>query len=309
MKNILKFSFLIMLIACGKENNVAPTNSVGENVNLLVKPSLTDANYSATDKNHFVVRNSKKHLKKLLLFVGGSFSSPNDYTFICGHSATIGLDVISISYPNDIPAATLATSNDQFIFDNFRDEICFGNQVSNEVSVNELNSINTRTLKLVQYLKNTYPDQDWGQYLTSSNNLDWSKIIIAGHSQGAGHACYLGKKKLAERVVMFSGANDFSTYFNNPANWLTVTGLTPLNKQYALLHTQDEITSYAYQVSNLKGLGILPVSENPLLVDNLKSPFSNKQVLALNIPAISNHNSTVGGNLKLPEIWTYLLTN
>jgi len=298
-----------MLLSCSKENNISPKNSVGENIILMVKPSLTDVNYSATDKTHFVLRNSKKHLHKLLLFIGGSFSSPNDYTYICKHSATIGLDVISISYPNNIPSATLTSSNDLFIFDNFRDEICFGNQVSNEVSVSKLNSINTRTLKLIQYLNNTYPDQDWGQYLTSLNNVDWSKIIIAGHSLGAGHACYLGKKKLVERVVMFSGTNDFSTHFNNPANWLTVSGLTPLNKQYALLHTQDEIIPYAYQVSNLKGLGILSVSENPLLVDNLNSPFSNKQVLALNISSISNHNSTVGGNSKLPEIWTYLLTN
>ena len=63
------------------------------------------------------------------------------------------------------------------------------------------------------------------------------------------------------------------------------------------------------QVLNLKDLGILTLSEEPLLVDNLSSPYNNKNALSLNIPAFSNHNSTVGGNAKLPNIWTYLLTS
>lgn len=308
MKNLLKFLLIITLISCGKDDTISTDNSIGENVSMLVEPSQTDTNYPTTDKSHYVVRNTKKHLNKLLLFIGGSFSSPDDYTFIAEHAALIGFDVINISYPNNIPAASLASSDEQFIFDNYRDEICFGNQVSDVVSVDELNSINTRTLKLVQYLKTTYPEQDWNQYL-ESNNLDWEKIVIAGHSQGAGHACYLGKNRLAERVVMFSGPNDYSTHFNSPANWLSEEGLTDLNKQYALLHVNDEIISYDFQILNLKDLGILTPSEEPLLVDNLNPPYNNKNSLSINIPAFSNHNSTVGGNAKLPDIWTYLLTS
>lgn len=308
MKVLLKLLILITLISCEKDNNNLTDNSPGENVSILVEPRLTDTEYSSEDKSHYVVRNSKTHLNKLMLFVGGSFSSPNDYTFICEHAASIGLDVISISYANNITAASLASSTDSLIFDKYRDEINFGNQVSDEVSVDELNSINTRAIKLIQYLTSTYPEQDWGQYITTSNNLNWEKIVIAGHSQGAGHACYLGKKRSAERVVMFSGPNDFSTHFNSPANWLTEDGLTDISKQYALLHVNDEIISYDYQVLNLKGIGILSSSEEPLLVDNLSPPFNNKNALSINLPAFSNHNSTVGANAKLPDIWTYLLT-
>lgn len=308
MKVLLKLLILITLISCEKDNNNLTDNSPGENVSILVEPRLTDTEYSSEDKSHYVVRNSKTHLNKLMLFVGGSFSSPNDYTFICEHAASIGLDVISISYANNITAVSLASSTDSLIFDKYRDEINFGNQVSDEVSVDELNSINTRAIKLIQYLTSTYPEQDWGQYITTSNNLNWEKIVIAGHSQGAGHACYLGKKRSAERVVMFSGPNDFSTHFNSPANWLTEDGLTDISKQYALLHVNDEIISYDYQVLNLKGIGILSSSEEPLLVDNLSPPFNNKNALSINLPAFSNHNSTVGANAKLPDIWTYLLT-
>ena len=309
MKKLIKLLLIVLLISCGKEDEIPTDNSTDENVSLLVQPSQTDANYSTSDKSHFVVRNTKNHLNKLMLFIGGSFSSPDNYTFISEHAASIGFDVISISYPNNIPAASLASSDDQFAFDNYRDEICFGNQVSNAVSVDDLNSINTRTLKLIQYLHNTFPEQNWNQYLTASNNLDWKKIVVAGHSQGAGHACYLGKKRLVHRVIMFSGPNDYSTYFDRPANWLSEDGITELSKQYALLHINDEMISYDFQVLNLKELGILTSSEEPLLVDDLSPPYNDKNVLALNIPAFSNHNSTIGGNTKLPSIWTYLLTS
>jgi hypothetical protein len=309
MKKLIKLLLIVLLISCGKEDEIPTVNSTDENVSLLVQPSQTDANYSTSDKSHFVVRNTKNHLNKLMLFIGGSFSSPDNYTFISEHAASIGFDLISISYPNNIPAASLASSDDQFAFDNYRDEICFGNQVSNAVSVDVLNSINTRTLKLIQYLHNTFPEQNWNKYLTASNNLDWEKIVIAGHSQGAGHACYIGKKRLADRIVMFSGPNDYSTYFDRPANWLSEDGITVLSKQYALLHINDEMISYDFQVLNLKELGILTSSEEPLLVDDLSPPYNDKNVLALNIPAFSNHNSTIGGNTKLPSIWTYLLTS
>jgi hypothetical protein len=294
------------MLSC-KETAITTTdNVVAQNVSVLVPPNQVDVNYPATDESHYVVRNTKTHLNKLFLFIGGSFSIPKNYNLVCDHAATIGLDVISLSYPNNVAAAPLGSSSDLFIFDNYRDEVCFGNPVSNVVSVDILNSIVTRATKLLNYLKNVYPDQNWGQYLTASNTIQWSKVIVAGHSQGSGHACYLGKKNLVDRVVMFSGPNDYSSFYNAAANWLTQSGQTPLSKQYVLLHTQDEIVPYSNQLVNLRGLGLLAAAQNPLLADNLAAPYSGAHALSLNIAAISNHNSTIGANSILPAIWTYM---
>ena len=219
------------------------------------------------------------------------------------------LDVIIISYPNNVPAAPLGSCSDKFVFDNYRDEICFGNPVSDEIDVNILNSINTRTIKLLEYLHTEYPDQNRNQYLTSSNSLQWDKIIVSGHSQGSGHACYLGKRNLVERVVMFSGPNDYSTFYNKPANWISQIGDTPLNKQFSLLHTQDQIVSFSNQVEILRGLGIITSTETHTKVDNLTTTYSNSNSLSLNISAISNHNSTIGSSSILTEIWEYMLTH
>ncbi len=309
MKNILLLISFFLIISCSKNDTTETNNTTGQNISILIQPNETDTNYSSTQESHYVVRNTKTHLNKLLLFIGGSYSIPKDYNYVCDHGATIGLDVISLSYPNDVAAFSMSNSTDINGFNDFRDEICFGNQISSVVDVNVLNCITTRATKLLIYLKNNYPNENWGQYLTASNTILWNKVIVSGHSQGSGHACYIAKRFLADRVVMFSGPNDYSTYFNNPANWLSQTGLTPLSKHYSLLHSQDEIVPFNYQVTNMRSLGLLTTTENPILVDNLTAPYSNAHSMSLNISALSFHNSTVGQNSKLPNIWTYMFTS
>jgi hypothetical protein len=307
MNRLTVIGFAICLLASCKKDEVTSDNSLPQNISVLVTPQQTDNNYASTNESHYIVRNTKTHLNKLLLFIGGSYSVPKDYNYICDHAATIGLDVISLSYPNEVAAFSLSTSSDAQIFSNYREEICFGNPVSSLVDVNALNSIETRVTKLLVFLKSTYPDQNWGQYLTSVNAVQWSKVIVSGHSQGSGHACYLAKKFLTDRLVMLSGPNDYSTYFGSSASWLAQSSLTPINKYYSLLHTQDEIVPFAYQVANNKAMGLLSATESPTLVDNLSAPYANAHSLSLNIPAISYHNSTVGQNPILPNIWTYML--
>lgn len=309
MKKIAIIFSILIFLSCNKEDDQTTPVINPQNVSLLIEPVQTDSNYLRTEKKHYVVRNNQTHLNKLFLFIGGSWSLPRNYNIVCDYGASIGLDVISLSYPNNVATEPLGSSSDQFVFDNYRDEICFGNPVSDEVDVNNLNSINTRTIKLLEYLHLEYPDQNWNQYLTSSNTLQWDKIIVSGHSQGSGHACYLGKHNLVDRVVMFAGPNDYSTFYNEPANWISEIGNTPLNKQFSLLHTQDEIVSFSNQVDILRDLGVLSSTETPTLVDFLTTPYANSNSLSLNISATLNHNSTIGGNSILPEVWKYMLTH
>lgn len=309
MKNIAIIISILLLLSCNKDDDATDNASIDtQNVSLLVAPSQTDVKFSSTQKEHYVVRNPQTHLNKLLLFIGGSFSTPKNYNIICDYGATIGLDVISLSYPNNVPAATLGSSSESFVFDDYRDEICFGNPVSNAVDVDTLNSIESRAIKLLAYLHQEYPDQNWNQYLTDSNTMQWDKIIVSGHSQGSGHACYLGKKKVVDRVVMFSGPNDYSTFYDEPANWISEIGSTSLDKQFSLLHTQDQVVDFSNQVEVLRSLGLLSSTEMPILADSLTTPYANSNTLSLNISAISNHNAPIGNNSILPEIWKYFFT-
>jgi hypothetical protein len=301
MKFYLIVFFASVFLACKKDKA-----EIAQNLAITVPPIDTDIGYQASDQSHYVVRNGTIHLNKLLLFIGGSSSIPKNYNLICDHAASIGLDVISLYYSNEVPAVSVGNSTDELAFDHYRDEVCFGNQVSKNVSVDKLNSIETRTLKLLNYLAKKYPAQNWSQYLIS-NNLNWTKIIVAGHSQGSGHAGYLGKKKLVDRVLMFSGPNDYNTLLKKPGNWLMQAGKTPNSKIYALLHTKDEIVSYPNQLANLRAMGILGTDQLPILVDNLLTPMNNTRALAISFEGLSNHNATVGRNPKLPAVWSAML--
>ena len=134
---------------------------------------------------------------------------------------------------------------------------------------------------------------------------------MGGHSQGAGHACYLAKKFQVNRVLMFSGPNDYSDLFSISANWLRKPGLTPVNQHYSYLSLNDEAVDYAKQFANITGLGML-VNDDSTHVDQWQSPFNNSHCLyTTQKPGIVllNHNVPVKFSSKNNDVWDYMLTS
>lgn len=277
-----------------------------------IKPIQTDINYSSSEDSSAVSRNSSIQLNKLFLFIGGTNSnSSNNYNALRLHAASIGFDFINLSYPNSVAAASLSDSNDSLVFDKYRQEINFGSPVSNDVSVDSLNSIYTRTLKILNYLDSTYPSENWGQYLRSPNTLNWSKIIVGGHSQGSGHASYLAKHFLVNRVLMFSGPNDYSNYFSNSAHWIRQDGVTPINNYFTYLSLNDEIVNFSKQFTNISGLGML-INDDTTHVDLISEPFNSSHCLYTTQKpglVILNHNVPTKFSSLNKDVWTYMLTS
>ncbi len=306
---IFSILLLITCLSCNKH----PENEIDQGIedfsSMDVAPFLTDSNYSDRDKDHYILRNNTQRKNTLVVFIGGTYSTPKNYNLFCNYAASIGFDVISISYPNQTPAASLANDPDSLIFDKYREEICFGNNVSSKVEVDSLNAITTRLQNILKYLHTKSPDEGWDQYLTTSQAINWQNIVVAGHSQGAGHACFIANKLLVRGVVMFSGPNDFSDYHNQPAKWLSKPGLTPMDKHYSLLHAQDQIVPFEHQTQVLRSLGLLEVNEKPTAIDFLSPPYNDAHALSISIKALSNHNAPVGGDPILPDAWTYILNH
>ena len=287
------------------------TNVCAQINTFYIKPVLTEPNYSAAQDSHMLVRNTAINKDKLFLFIGGSNSETRNYKRIAEFAGNLGFDVINMAYPNSVTAVSLANSSDSLVFDNYRQEIAYGTNLSAAVSVDSLNAIYTRLVHLLNYLETTYPSQNWSQYLATSKTLNWSKIIVGGHSQGAGHAAYLAKYESVERVLMFSGPNDYSNHFAQPANWLGRPGLTPANRQYAYLSLYDEIVDFSKQLSNLSDLELYPATDT-VHVDATNNPFLNSHCLyTTQSPgiAILNHNSTVKLSALNNSVWEYLLTS
>jgi hypothetical protein len=290
---------------------VTTTNCFTQINTFFVKPIQTDINYAAVQDSHLIVRNTTTNINKLFLFIGGTGSNTKSYQTISNFAGNLGYDVINLSYPNTVSAASLSSSSDSMVFNKYRQEICYGTPVSPDVTVDTLNCIYTRTVKLINYLNTNYPTQNWNQYLINPTTLDWSKIAVGGHSQGGGHACYFAKFNPVERVLMFSSPNDYSSYFSNSANWLRTSGVTAMNKHFAYLSLLDEIIPFNNQLINLQGLGLYPLYDTTY-VDNASSPYSNSHCLYTTQPpgfAILYHNTTTKFSLINNSVWTYMLTS
>lgn len=283
----------------------------GQTQTYYVKPVDTDLGYNASEDSSAISINTGFQVNKLFLFIGGTNSSSStDYNALRLHAANLGYDFINLSYPNTVAAASLANNTDSLAFDKYRQEVCFGTPESGAVTVDTLNSIYTRTLKLIQYLDLTYPSQNWGQYLATSSTLEWSKIAVGGHSQGSGHAAYLAKQFDVERVLMFSGPNDYSNSFSRSAHWLRQAGITPVGEHFVYLSLNDEVVDFSKQFTDITGLGML-TNDDTTHVDLTSSPYGNSHCLyTTQSPGIVilNHNVPIKLTSINNDVWTYMLT-
>lgn len=274
-----------------------------------VEPIQTDSNYNGGQDGHLVVRNTTTNNNKLFLFLGGTVTTTSIYQGISEFVGNLGYDVINLSYLNNIPVTVLSDNTDPLAYNEYRQEICYGTQSSPFVNVDTLNSIYTRTVKLLNYLNTNYPSENWNQYLQNSTTLNWSKIVVGGHSQGSGHACYFGKFETPERVLMFSGPNDYSDYFSSPADWLGNTGNTTMNKHFSYLHLYDNQVDYSKQLNNLQTLGLYPLYDS-VPVESVGSPYNNSHCLYMESTSgiIRPHSKTIAVNDLNVSVWTYMLT-
>ncbi len=168
--------------------------------------------------------------------------------------------------------------------------------------------------KLIIYLDNNFPTENWGQYLDVNNNIDYSKIIFSGHSQGGGHAALIAKYYLIKRAVCFSSPKDWSNFFDSPPVWLSNgTWVTSPSNIYCFNHILDEHTR---QLEIWDSLGIdnygLPVN-----VDLNSTPYNNTRQLTTSYSVVvgDEHACTIQDN-KTPKVagvpvfipvWIYML--
>lgn len=312
----LKFLVLIFYFVIGTASAQLRT--------FYVTPNETDSAYeSPSDSNYVAINLSSTPVNKLLFYIGGTQSSPRRTTYFLDQAANLGYHAFSITYPNSTSIQTACgSSSDTTCYENFRQEACYGTPLSASINIDTLNSLYTRAIKLLQYLDLQYPNQNWAQFL-DGNSLQWTNIVTAGHSQGAGHALYFAQVNNIDRCIMFSGANDYSNFYSRPANWLSNSFATAKSDIYSFLHLQDEGMPQSYdQFEILDSIGMFTLYDT-VLVDNIMPPYNNSNLLYTNeVPRsmliAPYHNATVvdfwtpldNSNTPLfTPVWDYLLTS
>jgi len=290
--------FLLSLVA-----SIFFGNTFSQVTQHQIDPSATGADIKTIHGPHYALIDPKaKQNGKLLLFIVGTNGNSDDWIKFADYAATLGYHSICIDYKNLVNTVACVESRDSACFDGFRQEIMFGSPVSPMVEVDSANSIMNRVTKLLQHLSKTYPGENWNQFL-NGNNIVWTKVVAAGHSQGAGHVVFLGKKYLLDRIIILAGPQDFLANFNSPASWLSRNTTTPLSKYFACLHLKDPY-NFNRQLANC----------NTIMVNHPSDTLMVYPQAAVKRPAhilvADNQTDDAHGafrNEAFKQVWDYLL--
>jgi hypothetical protein len=322
-KNILLLIFIFsVLISCKKKKATLPDTPIitPQLYSYTIKPSVTNNAITVFDNEHYVYYDTRVTSKnKVLIFLPGTTGAPNNYSNLLKAAAGMGYHTVGLMYPNnsDMYAAS-AIGTDLSNFGKCRQEIFDGTDQTTGVNVDNNNCIKTRLIKLLQYLYIQHPEQNWNQYLVGNADVKWSSVVLAGHSQGGGHAFYIAKKLAVDRTIAFASI-DWNTTLSQSAAWVAQPGATTIDKFYSYNHIGDEIFAY----SNVQTqLGIMGLTGPAINADNTTAPYANSHTLTSTvtpaIPLFGNHSATcldvylpkdAAGNINpnIVKAWDYLL--
>lgn len=284
----------------------------------LILPNHTDPNITQFNNAHTVCINTNVPLRqRLFLFLPGTGGVPAGYTDIVKTAANLGFYALGVMYDNPVTVNSLCDdASDPNCFADVRTEIITGQDTSPLVNISRTDSIENRLIKLLQYLTTNYPAENWGQYLTGTN-INWSSIIVSGHSQGAGHAGLIAKLHPVARAVMFA---DTDWWFpgNEPAPWISASGATSDEGYFGFVHIQDPLVLYTWEVPTWQAYGLSQFG-SPVLVESNTAPYLGTHMFTTDLApqdGTNYHGATVtdaatplepGGTPVFQPVWQYLL--
>ncbi len=310
------FFFLIQVTSCDQRSEPFKAATY---YSYLVSPVSTDPDMQSTIPHSAFVDTRTSLQGKLFVFLGGTSTSPQNYSLINKTATQLGYHVINLSYPNTIDGQICKDRADPKCYANYHEEVIFGGAQSDLVDVNPTNSITNRILKLLLRLHKVNGNNGWNQFYDGSELL-YSKFVLAGHSQGGGHAAYMAQKFAVDRVVLFSSPNDYSEVARQPATWCRSMFATSSERFFGLTHKRDEVSSISKQYAVWKDINMLKVTDT---VSADGSNYSRSSALVTNFNPNSNakapvlHNMTTldnslpsGNDLAhLKEVWAYMMGN
>ena len=237
-----------------------------------VRPSDTDSAIQRFNLPHRVFLDGSVAARgQLLVFLPGTGATTADQDAFGRTAAGIGYHVVYLMYPNDVPAAVCQDDEDEKSFESFRREIIAGGDRDPRVNVDRADSIENRIVQLIRWLASNRTSEGWRQFL-ADDSLDWPKVVLAGHSQGGGHAQLLAKDHAVARVVVLGSPKDYNTRHGRPAAWYG-GGATPAARMFAFVHEHDtQAISYQEQIENLRASGLTTFADT----DKLAPPYRQR---------------------------------
>jgi len=322
MKNLIAALLLISICSCSKKDDIGnPSDPYANKLNeFIVLPSATNPVITTYNDPHYVYLDTRVTPKnKLFIFLPGTTANPSMYSLIEKKAASLGYHCIGLMYPNssDMYFAS-ATNSDNTSYGRCRQEIFDGSDQSTSLNVDVDNCIKGRLIRLLEYLAETYPSLHWDQFL-NQGDVNWSKCIVAGHSQGGGHAFYISKKVPLFRAISFSSI-DWNVLLNESAEWIFEPGATPVTNLYSFNSTNDQLFNYSNVQVQLNDIGL---PGDAVSIDQSNPPYNHSHRLTTSAtPAAGSlapdHNITCNDqyvpkssngevDAKFAAAWAYLI--
>jgi pimeloyl-ACP methyl ester carboxylesterase len=262
-----------------------------------VAPAATDACITVRLDSHFVYLDPAVTAQgRLYLFLPGTGAIPQYYRRVIQEAARAGYHAVGLSYPNADAVGVLCAGQGADCHGPAREEILTGADASSVVAVTRSNSIENRLLKLVAFMQAIDPGRNWSQF-TVGGAIDWSRVSVAGHSQGGGHALYIARRHAVLRASAFASGGDVAG--SEPATWVTQPFATPASRIYGFISVNDELVSPTGAVNawTVIGLGAFGPANS---VDGAAAPWGGSHMLLTSAAPVRpevaigpNHNVVV----------------
>lgn len=290
---------LALALACGGASAPAPQAGAAPASPPLadpaplrpVAPATTDPAISTYLDAHLVAPPgpTTTPVHRLFVLLPGTTGKPSSEKLLLQTGSSRGYHVIGLEYPNGTSVCSVCNpSSDPDAHWKARREVITGQDLSTLVDVGPTECIEHRLTALLAYLATAYPSEDWGQYL-DAGQPDWTKIVIAGHSQGGGHAGVIAKLHPVYRCVCLSSPPDYRTVADETVPWLSMPGATDASRIYGFSHQEDEVVIWPLALNNWTALG-LDTYGAPVNVDSASAPYGGSHMLTTSLP----HASTGG---------------
>ncbi|MEN3943926.1 hypothetical protein WJU23_21670 [Prosthecobacter sp. SYSU 5D2] len=291
---------------------------------IAILPSKTDAEIKTFDFPHhvfvdrdIVVRQAKEKptaRNELLLWMTGTGGRSRGAREFCNLAVSQGYHVINLTYPTDIPATICKRDADARSFEDFRLSIIQGGN-HKHITVTRADSIENRVIKLLQILSKSRAREQWSQFLNDDGSLKWEKMVLAGQSQGGGHAFLMAMKHKVARVIATGAPKDWAPKIPGPAPWLLAESATPKDRFFTFNHEQDhQGATPDEQWAILRAFGLEAFGPR-VRVEESKTPFNNTRILSTNYPggkleSSPAHTSVIANTSAdvFRGVWLYMLT-
>jgi hypothetical protein len=280
-----------------------------ERVLYAIRPDTVDPaikRYLAS--NIVIFRRTAPSGAPLLVFMPGTGGTPWNLRRFLDTASRVGYRAIGLMY-DDVPAVNVVCPSDMDVDCNahFREKRIYGTNVTSVIDDLPAESIVSRLTELLRYLAKNHPNDGWEGYLLPDGTLNWSRIAVGGHSQGAGMAAFIAKEHQVYRVVLFSSPWDFHAPNQMLSPWLSKPPATPMNRWYAAYHVREPMAPLIQRA--YAALGIPPAQIHALTLEPNRSAVSLAGNMIYHVSVVGDYTTplTAGGSPAYLPDWLSML--